>query len=106
MSQVNPEIPLLVSAAYDAVIRSHLEAGSRIAELFPLSDETRAKWEQQERDEMQRRESLMRDHLNEPGTTDVCRCGHVGYSTPGYLLHVYAVVEADHIARTGCDDPW
>jgi hypothetical protein len=100
----NPEIPLFVAAAYDQMIQSHLEAGSRLAELFPLSDETRKRWEEQEEAEMRRRESFMRDHLNEPGTTSICKCGYVGYSTPGYLLHVYDMVEKDHERMTGCDE--
>jgi hypothetical protein len=100
----NPSIPLFVAAAYDQMIEAQLEAGARIAELFPLSDDTRRRWEEQEAEEMRRRESLMKAHLNEPGTTSMCLCGFVGYSTPGYLLHVYDVVEKDHEARTGCDD--
>lgn len=48
--------------------------------------------------ETRRRDNLMRDHLNEPGTTSVCRCGHVGYSTPGYLLHLYEVIAEDTLA--------
>jgi hypothetical protein len=100
---VNVGEVLLVRAAYDAVVAEQLRAGSRIAELFPLSEETRARWEQQEREEMLRRDNLMRDHLTVPGTTSVCRCGFVGYSTPGYLLHVYEVIVADHQRQTGCD---
>jgi hypothetical protein len=98
----NPSIPLFVAAAYDAMIEEQLKAGARIAELFPLSDETRARWEEQEAEEMRRRESLMRDHQPSLGTTSVCRCGHVGYSTSGYLLHVYEIVEKDHEARCFC----
>ena len=82
----------LVRAAYDVVVAGQL----RRAPLMPaLSPEQRARLERLRDEELRRRESLMRDHLNEPGTTSVCRCGHVAYSTPGYLLHVYDVVAAD-----------
>ena len=100
----NPSVPLFVAAAYDRMIEAQLKAGARISGLFPLSEETRERWEEQEAEEMRRRESLMRLHLNEPGTTSICRCGFVGYSTPGYLLHVYEVVEDDHLKQTGCDE--
>jgi hypothetical protein len=46
-------------------------------------------------DEDERRVSLMRDHQPVWGTTSVCRCGEIGYSTSGYLLHLYEVVEDD-----------
>ena len=35
---------------------------------------------------------LMLEHRPLPGETSICRCGYVGYSTPGYLLHLYRVV--------------
>ena len=82
----------LVREAYDPVVRDML---GRAPMLPPLSEEQRARLRQVEDAEMRRRESLMRDHLNEPGTTSICRCGFVAYSTPGYLLHVYDIVAAD-----------
>ena len=48
-------------------------------------------------------ENLMRLHLNEPGTTSICRCGHQGYSTPGYLLHLYDVIAADATDHGGLE---
>jgi hypothetical protein len=113
----NPEIPLFVAAAYDQMIQSHLEAGSRLAELFPLSDETRKRWEEQEQEENDRRLALMQDHLScdidtpevglPLGTISVarCRCGEVLYGgARQHLLHVYSIVEEDHERRTGCDE--
>lgn len=46
-------------------------------------------------DEQDQAETLMFRHYTQAGTTSVCRCGYVGYSTSGYLLHLYEVVQAD-----------
>lgn len=46
-------------------------------------------------DEQDEAETLMLRHREEAGTTSVCRCGYNGYSTSGYLLHLYEVVQAD-----------
>ena len=83
-----------MSASYDRVVREHLEAGTRLTP-FIQTPEFKAAWERAERVEQDRRVSLMRSHLTVPGTTDVCLCGHVGYSTPGHLLHLYDVIAAD-----------
>jgi hypothetical protein len=99
----NPSIPLFVAAAYDAMVEEHLKAGTALGP-FIQTPEFRERWMKAEHVENERRESLMKDHQNEAGTTSVCRCGHVGYSTSGYLLHLYDVVEDDHMRRTGCDD--
>jgi hypothetical protein len=66
----------------------------RVLEVFrPTLAERAARIE---RDwEERRRVQLMKDHSNEPGTTDVCRCGFIGYSTPGYLLHLYDTIKND-----------
>jgi hypothetical protein len=50
-------------------------------------------------DEQNHAELLMMQHRPVHGTTDVCRCGHNGYSTSGYLLHLYEVVERDVTER-------
>lgn len=52
-------------------------------------------------DEQNQAETLMMLHRPEFETTSVCRCGHVGYSTSGYLLHVYEVVQADVERKLG-----
>lgn len=94
---------LTVRAAYDAVVADHLRQGTALLP-FIQTPEFRERWEEAERAEMRRREMLMRDHQPEPGTTSVCRCGHVGYSTSGWLLHLYDVVVSDHQQQTGCED--
>ncbi len=93
--QPNSETVALVKAAYDVVVRKALEDAARWNERFPVTDETRERWAKDVDDENNRRQNLMKDHMNEAGTTSVCRCGHSGYSTHGYLLHLYEVVEAD-----------
>lgn len=86
------ELAGLIQSVYDGVVRQQLAYRPM---LPPLTEEQRARLDMLRDREMRRRESLMRDHLNEPGTTSICACGHVAYSTPGYLLHVYDVVAAD-----------
>jgi len=85
----------LVTAAYEPIIRRQLEDAERWATLFPRTAEDEYAAERREREEQDRRVSLMKDHMNAAGTTSECRCGHVGYSTPGYLLHLYEVIAAD-----------
>lgn len=52
-------------------------------------------------DEQNEAETLMMLHRPVFDTTSVCRCGHNGYSTSGYLIHVYEVVQADVERKLG-----
>ena len=90
----------LVRAAYEPVVLDMLK---RTPILPPLTEEQRQRLRELEDAEMRRRENLMRLHLNEPGTTSICRCGHQGYSTPGYLLHLYDVIAADATDHGGLE---
>jgi hypothetical protein len=92
----------LVKAAYEPVVARMLRQDALIARYFPRTPQDEERRREAEDREMRRRDTLMRDHLTEPGTTSVCRCGHVGYSTPGYLLHLYEVIAAD--ATRYCGD--
>jgi hypothetical protein len=95
---VEPTLPfdqVFVRAAYEPVVKHALEAAARWNAAFSRTHEDQARLAALREAEEDRRVSLMKAHQNEPGTTDVCRCGFTGYSTPGYLLHLYDVIEGD-----------
>ena len=101
-----PPLPfeaLLVKAAYEPVVKRQIEDAARWAVMFPVTPEERQRAADRQHAEDERIITLMRAHQPEPETTSVCRCGHVGYSTSGYLLHVYDVAVIDHQQRTGCE---
>jgi hypothetical protein len=90
---------MLVRAAYEPVVRSQLEAAVAWNRRFPRTRESIEKARLAEQEEDQRIQSLMKAHQPEPGTTSVCRCGFSGYSTAGYLQHLYTVAVNDYVAR-------
>jgi hypothetical protein len=90
-----------VRAAYEPVVRSMAESAARWNALYPRTPEDDRRRREREDAEDQRIITLMKSHGNEPGTTSMCLCGFVGYSTPGYLLHLYAVAVNDYVGRSG-----
>lgn len=96
----NPELSLLVEAAYEGMVREQLLAAEKWNRMFPVTEGMRARWAAEWEVEQDRRLSLMKDHMQEAGTMPVCRCGHNGYSTSGYLLHLYEVIATDALGDT------
>lgn len=92
-----PTLPfddLIVRAAYEPAVNAMLQRTPLLDRFAPTPEERRRR-EERAQAEDRRRVSLMRDHQSTSGTTSVCRCGHVGYSTSGYLLHLYDVIATD-----------
>lgn len=103
MNDPNAAMANIVRAAYEPVVKARLRDMERWNEMFPETPGSRERMLAAQQAEDDRIVSLMTAHLNEPGTTSVCRCGHVAYSTPGYLLHVYTVAASDFTNRWGLE---
>jgi hypothetical protein len=88
-----------VRVAFQPAVERMLRQHALMRHYFPETEESREKARLAEQEEDQRIQTLMKAHQNEPGTTSICRCGYVGYSTPGYLQHLYTVAVNDYVAR-------